>query len=340
MRDDGYFFTRASKAPSATANLIGQCGEWLCFQDSKRFYVWNTSSEEIEKRIGFDAVQFQGTVAGFGRTQEGDWRIVLVAKTGNTFSTRVYRSENDHRVAIAGQEEEANIAADGANQEDGWSVWQTFGQHQAFTPSQFQLARFSVSEDDGGAIYWAGKIGGDARIVRFRIANEEVGLLNSPVEEDNALVTIGDGFNGELAATVVHRLEAGFSLGAWSRRGPNWVPIATIQLQRSQLAISFVPLSFFNGRLDNRLNLLFLKDGVNVIRMRPDQMHSASEVLFKSKGNIEVSASTLPPQRYPFERASLEKHRTPEEDEQERARKKLRMSRTTCFDSFNPDSTE
>ncbi|XP_024178761.1 uncharacterized protein LOC112184752 [Rosa chinensis] len=301
VRDDGTHSVHDVSSPSSTSPLdvIGSYGNRVCFQNFSEncFVVWNVDSGVEERRILYDPLDANGSisVSGFGHTDEGEIKIVRIARVGLSFMSKTYSGG-------AGGGAGSRVTGGAVGAGGVWAAWQMSTLGLPFIPDEFQPARFVAAT---GTIYWHGSVRQVSTIITYNINTDVLGSLPPPAAGVGAKFALGFGFGGELAATVFERSGRGrHGIRLWQLHENNWEVVVNMRLTSNpspEIKYPYVPLCFLAGTFNNEgLNILFLFDGDTLIKIRlvVEDDSLATELDELHLMDTAVVTTPLPPRHY------------------------------------------
>lgn len=217
-----------------------------------------------------------------------------------------------------------------------------------YKPSEQDFAKL-VSGD--GMLFWKGGYERQVQIIQFDLNNEELGLLVPPPVEDLSFsnMSLGHGFQGQLSlslSTPPSKDEKCFRLHIWvlqrNEGGGFWHKLLNIPMEDSSIS-RYVPLSFFHGRGDGAVNLLFQRNEEEIVQIIPGGVETVSGTIVSSFSFSESSfsiamesckfkATPLAAQTYIILEHNNQKR---EREEEEHKKKKWDCSRLSFADDFD-----
>lgn len=139
--------------------------------------------------------------------------------------------------------------------------------------------------------------GKGVQIIQFDLENEELGLLEPPPVKELSFsnMSLGHGFQGQLSlslSTPPSKNEKCFRLHIWvlqrNEGGGFWHKLLNIPMEDSSIS-SYVPLSFFHGRGDGAVNLLFQRNEEEIVQIIPGGVETVSGTIVSSFSFSESS---------------------------------------------------
>lgn len=295
---DGTFQVQQMSPSSGSdvLELIGYSRGEVCFRNQKegQLYIW-VVSEQVVRRVVAD--QGEGSY-GFGHSKDGDFVIVRLGCTP-LISTKLMRNESFTYYL------DTCVETHDKQKKDSWTrteaCLQVMYDFVNAEPSTF------VSQDR--MFYWKGQYEDDVSIITYSLDTQEIGNLIAPQEDgvNNSALVLGHGFKGQLAASLyiaATRTQPCSTLHIWVLHDDFWHKLLAMPSSPyNNPQEVFVPLTFYYGKEDGAINLLFHRNGEEIVISIPaEDVFSTLDQIFR-----EVSVPSAIPSGIKMEFSSWRK---------------------------------